>query len=184
MDTGSSLPDGTVSVLDAPAGSAPACSVNDDSSSLDGAALEAWRSYLQSHATIVRLLDAELLSEHGITTRDYEVLLYLAQAEDRKLPMSALAESTMLTRSGITRLVDGLVNAGLIERVACPKDARVSYAHLTDAGFEKLRRAGLTHVGGIQRLFLEHFSSGELDALAALLGRLPGAQPGGACIVE
>ena len=76
---------------------------------LEGAALEAWRSYLQSHASIIRALDAELVAEHGLTTRDYEVLLYLAQAPDRRLPMSALAESTMLTRSGITRLIDGLV---------------------------------------------------------------------------
>ena len=77
---------------------------------------------------------AELLAELDLTTRDYEVLLYLAQAEDARQPMSALAESTMLTRSGITRLVDGLVHSGLIERVSCESDARISYARLTDAG--------------------------------------------------
>jgi DNA-binding MarR family transcriptional regulator len=155
-----------------------------DTSRLEGEALEAWRSYLQSHATILRLLDAELVSEHGITTRDYEVLLYLAQAPDRKLPMSALAESTMLTRSGITRLVDGLVAGGFVERAACPNDARVSYAQLTDEGLTKLRNAGCTHVRSIGRLFLEHFSPEETAQLAALLGRLPGAGRGGACTVE
>jgi DNA-binding MarR family transcriptional regulator len=155
-----------------------------DTPSLDGDALEAWRSYLQSHATILRLLDAELVAEHGITTRDYEVLLYLAQAPDRKLPMSALAESTMLTRSGITRLVDGLVAGGFIERAACPNDARVSYAQLTDDGLTKLRNAGCTHVRSIGRLFLEHFSPEETGQLASLLGRLPGAGRGGACTVE
>src|SRR5947199_4103123 len=108
---------------------------------LEGAALEAWRSYLQSHASILRELDAELAAEHAMTTRDYEVLLYLAQAPDRRLPMSALSERTMLTRSGITRLVDGLVDCGLIERVSCQNDARVSYAKLTDSGYEKLRSA-------------------------------------------
>jgi DNA-binding MarR family transcriptional regulator len=153
-------------------------------SRLDGARLEAWRGYLQSHASILRLLDAELIAEHGLTTRDYEVLLYLAQADERKLPMSAIAESTMLTRSGITRLVDGLVECGLIERVSCSKDARVSYAHLTDAGYEKLREAGQTHIAGIQRLFLEHFSEQEIDQLASLLSRLPGAHSGGDCAVE
>jgi DNA-binding MarR family transcriptional regulator len=167
-------------------GPSPQCAILDDdeNSSLEGDALEAWRSYLQSHATILRLLDAELVSEHGITTRDYEVLLYLAQAPDRKLPMSALAESTMLTRSGITRLVDGLVSGGFIERAACPDDARVSYAQLTDDGFAKLRHAGCTHVRSIHRLFLEHFDAEETARLASLLGRLPGAQPGGACTVE
>jgi len=151
---------------------------------LDGAALEAWRSYLQSHAAIVRALDAELAADHGLTTRDYEVLLYLAQAGDRRLPMSALSERTMLTRSGITRLVDGLVEAGLITRVACPNDARISYAQLTDAGHEKLRRAGCSHVASINRLFVEHFSCQELATLAELLRRLPGAQPDGACSIS
>jgi DNA-binding MarR family transcriptional regulator len=150
---------------------------------LDGAALDAWRSYLQSHASIVRVLDAELVAEHGMTTRDYEVLLYLAQSPDRKLAMSALAERTMLTRSGITRLVDGLVLGGLIERVACSRDARVSYAQLTELGYERLRDAGCSHVRSIQRLFLEHFTPEEVAQLASLLSRLPGAHPG-ACTVQ
>jgi DNA-binding MarR family transcriptional regulator len=173
----------TTEVIEVPAGACAPVS-EDDASSLEGTALEAWRSYLQSHATIVRMLDAELISEHGITTRDYEVLLYLAQTADRRLPMSALAESTMLTRSGITRLVDGLVTGGLIERVSCPNDARVSYAQLTDEGLEKLRDAGCTHVRSIRRLFLEHFDTDETGQLALLLGRLPGAQRGGSCTIE
>jgi DNA-binding MarR family transcriptional regulator len=151
---------------------------------LEGAALDAWRSYLQSHASIVRQLDAELVAEHGITTRDYEALLYLAQAPERKLAMSVLAERTMLTRSGITRLIDGLVDAGWIERVACPGDARVSYAHLTDAGYGKLREAGCAHVASVGRLFHEHFSAAEVEQLAGLLSRLPGAQSGASCTVE
>jgi DNA-binding MarR family transcriptional regulator len=151
---------------------------------LEGAALEAWRSYLQSHASILRELDASLVAEHGITTRDYEALLYLAQAPERSLAMSELAERTMLTRSGITRLIDGLVEAGWIERVPCEKDARVSYARLTDRGYEKLRQAGCAHVAAIRRLFLEHFTTAETEQLAELLGRLPGAGHGGSCTVD
>lgn len=151
---------------------------------LDGAALNAWRSYLQSHASILRVLDADLVAEHGMTSRDYEVLLYLAQAPDRRLPMSALAERTMLTRSGITRLVDGLVDADWIERVSCSNDARISYAALTADGYEKLRNAGCSHIASVRRLFLEHFTPAEIDQLASLLSRLPGAQGEGACSVE
>lgn len=151
---------------------------------LDGAALDAWRGYLTSHAAILRALDAELVAEHGLTTRDYEVLLFLAQADGRHLPMSALAERTMLTRSGITRLVDGLVGNGLIERHACLNDARVSYAQLTDVGYETLRKASRSHVAGVRRLFVERFSDEELDTLAELLDRLPGAQREGACSVQ
>jgi DNA-binding MarR family transcriptional regulator len=90
----------------------------------------------------------------------------------------------MLTRSGVTRLIDGLVTTGLIERASCPSDARVSYAALTDAGFAKLRDAGRTHIAGIRRLFLEHFSEEDIEQLARLLGRLPGAPSGGTCSVE
>jgi DNA-binding MarR family transcriptional regulator len=151
---------------------------------LEGAALAAWRGFLQSHASILRALDAELVVAHRITARDYEALLYLAQAPDRRLAMSALADKTMLTRSGITRLVDGLVADGLIERVSCPDDARVSYARLTDAGYERLRQAGRTHMQGIHRLFLARFDDDEIEELAALLGRLPGAGNGDACTVE
>lgn len=159
-------------------------SVASETSRLEGAALGAWRSYLQSHAGIVRALDADLIAQHGLTVRDYEVLLYLAQADERKLPMSALSERTMLTRSGITRLIDGLVGQDMIERVSCSSDARISYARLTDAGYEKLREAGCTHVAGIERLFLTHFTPAELDQLADLLGRLPGATFGGSCTVD
>ena len=153
-------------------------------SGLEGAALAAWRSYLQSHALILRELDADLVAEQGMTTRDYQVLLYLSKAPDRRLAMSALAESTMLTRSGITRLIDGLVSAGLVERISCPRDARVSYAGLTDAGYEKLRQAGCTHIAGIRRLFLERYSDDEIAQLAELLGRLPGATHEGSCTAE
>jgi DNA-binding MarR family transcriptional regulator len=151
---------------------------------LQGSCLEAWRSYLQSQRSILRELDAELVVAHGLTARDYEVLLYLAQAPDGRLAMSALAESTMLTRSGVTRLIDGLVTAGLIERASCASDARVSYASLTDAGRAKLRDAGRTHIAGVRRLFVERFSPEEIEQLAELLGRLPGAPGAGTCSVE
>ena len=152
-----------------------------EATQLEGVSLEAWRAYLTSHAAILRELDAELLAEQGMTTRDFEVLLFLSHAPDRRLPMSGLAESTMLTRSGITRLVDGLVAAGYVERTACEEDARISYAHLTDVGYEKLRQAGCSHVASVRRLFVERFSAEEVSQLADLLGRLPGAQRGGSC---
>ena len=151
---------------------------------LEGTSLEAWRAYLQSHASILRVLDAELVAQQGITTRDYEALLYLNQAQDKRLPMSALASRTMLTRSGITRLIDGLVSGGFVERIACPEDARICYAQLTEAGENKLREAGCTHVASIHRLFLEHFTPQEIAQLAGLLGRLPGAQEGGSCTAQ
>ena len=151
---------------------------------LDGVALDAWRGYLLSHAAITRELDAALLAEHGLTARDYEVLLFLAQEPDRRLAMSELAKRTMLTRSGVTRLVDGLTHCKLVERTSCESDARISYAQLTDTAYERLREAGATHLESVRSAFLRHFSDEELNQLAELLGRLPGAGEGPACTVE
>jgi DNA-binding MarR family transcriptional regulator len=151
---------------------------------LEGVELDAWRGFLLSHAAIRRRLEADLIALHGLTARDYEVLLFLSQEEDRMLPMSALAERTMLTRSGVTRLIDGLCKSGLTERVACPEDLRVSYAKLTDAGYERLREAGRTHIAGVHAAFLDHFSEEEIQMLAELLGRLPKAPSAGECSVE
>jgi DNA-binding MarR family transcriptional regulator len=152
---------------------------------LDGVALDAWRGFLLSHAAITRELDADLLARHGLTSRDYEVLLFLAQEPERRLAMSELANRTMLTRSGVTRLVDGLCRIELVERVSCASDARISYAQLTDAGYQRLREAGQTHIEGIRAAFLSHFSEDEVAQLAELLGRLPGAAAAeGSCSVE
>lgn len=151
---------------------------------LEGVELEAWRGYLLSHARIRRTLEADLLALHGLTARDYEVLLFLAQEDGRRLAMSALAELTMLTRSGVTRLIDGLAKSGLIERVACPEDLRVSYAQLTDDGYQRLREASRTHIAGVHAAFLDHFSDEEIEKLAELLGRLPKAPSAGECSIE
>ena len=151
---------------------------------LDGVALDAWRGFLLSHAAITRELDADLVARHGLTSRDYEVLLFLAQEPERRLAMSELAERTMLTRSGVTRLVDGLCKIELLDRVACPSDLRVSYAQLTDKGYKRLIEASRTHADGIRHAFLRHFSEEEVEQLATLLGRLPGAGEGPACTVE
>jgi DNA-binding MarR family transcriptional regulator len=115
------------------------------------------------------------VAAHGITTRDYEVLLDLAHAPDRKLAMSGVAKSRRLTPSGLMRLIDGLVDTGLIQRVRSSADARVSYAQLTESGYESVRQAGQTHSDGIQQMFLERFTKDEIDHLASLLSRLAGA---------
>jgi len=91
----------------------------------------------------------------------------------------------LLTASGITRLLDGLVRSGYVEKVACASDARVSYAKLTDDGHRKLREAGRTHLAGIEELFMARFDDEELDRLAALLSRLPRtSHDDGSCSVE
>src|SRR5215208_2496234 len=138
-----------------------------------GIGLEAWVSFLRAHAAITRALNADLLNEHGLTLNDYEVLLHLSRADGGMMRRVDLAESVLLTASGITRLLDGLERAGFVEKRACQSDARVSYAKLTDAGAEKLAAAATTHLAGVEDLFAGRFSGPESEALAELLRRLP-----------
>lgn len=139
-------------------------------------ALAAWVGYLRGHAALTHELNAQLVAEHGLTINDYEVLLHLSRAPERALRRVDLAERVLLTPSGITRLLDGLQAAGWVEKRSCAEDARVTYAVLTDAGLEKLREAAALHLDGVRRLFAERFSGDELETLAALLGRLDGAE--------
>jgi DNA-binding MarR family transcriptional regulator len=118
-------------------------------------------------------MNAQLVADHGLTINDYEALLHLAKAEDRRMRRVDLAERLILTASGVTRLLDGLERAGYVDRDACASDRRVSYAVLTDAGREKLREASKTHVADINAYFENRFSPEELDQLVELLDRLP-----------
>jgi DNA-binding MarR family transcriptional regulator len=137
--------------------------------------LAPWLSFLRAHAAIVRTLSAELVAEHGLTINDYEVLLRLSRAPDRRMRRVDLAQEVLLSPSGITRLLVGLERAGLVERASCESDARVVYAQLTPAGLAKLRAAAKTHVAGINRVFLDRFDEDERAALGTLLGRLAAA---------
>jgi DNA-binding MarR family transcriptional regulator len=143
---------------------------------LDDRQLAAWRGMLRVHATLTKALDAQLEAEHGLALSSYEVLMYLNDAEDRRMRMSDLASSIILSRSGLTRLVDRLEREGLLERQSCPDDARGAFASLTEAGRERLQAARATHLAGVRRLFLDHFGEAELDTLGAAWERvLPGA---------
>src|SRR5215213_8350282 len=138
-----------------------------------GTGLAPWVSFLRAHAAITRALNADLLNEHGLTLNDYEVLLHLSRADGGMMRRVDLAESVLLTASGITRLLDGLERAGFVEKRACKSDARVSYAKLTESGAEKLAAAAQTHVAGIEELFTGRFSAEEIATLGELLARLP-----------
>jgi DNA-binding MarR family transcriptional regulator len=133
----------------------------------------AWVSLMRAHVAAMRRFNGELSSAHGLTINDYEVLLHLANAPDRMMRRVDLAKSVLPTPSGITRLLEGLERCGYVERASCSSDARVTYALLTDEGYEKLRQASATHVEGIRSHFTGRFSPEELETLAALLARLP-----------
>jgi DNA-binding MarR family transcriptional regulator len=138
------------------------------------AAVRAFIALIQAHATTTRSLSAQLLDDHGLTLNDYEVLLRLSRAPDRRLRRVDLAEEVVLTPSGITRLLDGLERTGLVERAACASDRRVVYAVITDAGLDTLRTASRTHVAQIEEFFGARLDPEQQQAAADILERLCG----------
>lgn len=132
--------------------------------------LTAWRAFLISHSIVSRRLDDELRLEQGISLAEYDALLQLAYSPERRLRMNQLADRVLLSRSGVTRLVDRLEGDGLVRRISCPSDARGAEAVLTEAGLARLREASGTHLRGVERYFLEALSSDDLAALDRALG--------------
>ena len=134
--------------------------------------LDAWRAFLRAHARVIRKLERELQDREDLALTDYDVLVQLARAEERRMRMSELADGLLLSRSGATRLVDRLVAEGLVERVMCDTDRRGQWASLTDAGFERLRRATPSHLRGVDEHFLARLTNAEIAALERILARI------------
>jgi len=127
---------------------------------------------LRAHAELVRELDAELAREHDMPLSSYEVLLFLNDSEDGRMRMSELADSALLSRSGLTRLVDRLERQGLLKRERCDSDARGWFAEITPEGRSAFGAARKTHLDGVRRAFLSHFSRDELRTLGGLWQKL------------
>jgi DNA-binding MarR family transcriptional regulator len=126
------------------------------------AQLGPWRAFLRAHARVERRLDEDLRSRHGLSLQEYETLLHLAEAPERRLRMGRLADSLLLSKSGVTRLVDRLVDDGLVERTSCSSDARGAEATLTTLGLGRLRAAAPTHLEGIRAYFFSAIETGDL----------------------
>ena len=148
---------------------------------LDQRELGAWRGFLRTHAALSRELDAELTAAHGLPLSAYEVLLFLADSPDGQMRMSDLADSVLLSRSGLTRLVDRLERDGLVQRRACPGDARGMNAVITDQGGERFAQARKAHLDGVRRRYLDHLSDEEKELLAGIWDRMGQADAGPAC---
>ena len=144
--------------------------------SFESIEVRAFVNFLHAHSSVTRRLDRELVTDHGLTITDYEVLLHLSRAPDQMMRRVDLAKRVVLTPSGITRLLHGLQLSGLVCNESCESDARVVYAKLTGEGAKRLERASQMHVESIRELFCERFSHEELAVLAALLERLTGAR--------
>jgi DNA-binding MarR family transcriptional regulator len=133
---------------------------------------------MRAHSVLRRELEAEVLSPRGLTINDFETLFHLYRADEQRLRRVDLVGLLMLTPSGVTRLLDGLQAAGLVENRVCESDARVVWATLTDEGRSTLECVRVEHTGLLRSLFRGALSEAEVALLAELLGRLPGVDAG------
>jgi DNA-binding MarR family transcriptional regulator len=141
-----------------------------------------WRLFLKSHARLERLLDEDLRSAHDLTLAEYDAMLQLAESPTHRLRMHEIADRVVLSRSGVTRLIDRLVRDGLVERSHCSTDARGAEAVLTASGLDRLRDAAPTHLRGISDHFLDTMTAAELAAVdRAMNAILAGLGPDAPC---
>lgn len=134
--------------------------------------LAVWRAFDRAHASVTRQLEADLMELHRLPLAWYEVLARLAEAKNRRLRMSQLADLVMLSPSGLTRLVDRMINEGLVHRVPAERDGRGTYAALADAGHRRLEEAADTHDRGVYDYMISRLNDDELAQFAAFLHRI------------
>ncbi|MHB1243769.1 MAG: MarR family winged helix-turn-helix transcriptional regulator [Gaiellaceae bacterium] len=140
--------------------------------------LDAFARLMRAHSSLRRELTAEVLMPRGLTINDFEALLHLSRADENRLRRIDLVDLLMLTPSGVTRLIEGLEEAGLVENKQCEGDARVTWAQLTAAGIETIECVALNHAEVLRSLFRGALSGDEVAQLSELLGRLPGVGAG------
>ena len=140
-------------------------------SSNDDALITTFGRLVEVQGRLERRLGADLESRFGIPHAWFEVLVRLSRSDDGQLTMTALAEQVTLTTGGVTRLVDRMEAAGLVERRPCATDRRVSYAAVTAAGRERLAEAAVVHAANLRAVF-DGFSAQDRATLDDLLDRL------------
>jgi len=136
---------------------------------LKPAEMRAWAAFLDAQAALLRQLESELVEKEDMTLAEFDVLIQLGMAPDRRLRMTELSERVRLSRSGLTRLVDRLVQAGLVKRGKCADDRRGTFAILTVIGGARLRHARPVHLRGVREHFGKRLSAAQLSALADAL---------------
>jgi DNA-binding MarR family transcriptional regulator len=144
---------------------------------LDDLEMQAWRSLLSAHSRLMARLDAELQASQGMSVSDYGVLVQLSEAEGGRMRMSELADRLLLSPSGLTRRLDGLVHAGFVDRVRCPTDRRGAFAVLTEAGRGRLAQAAPDHVDQVRRHFVDRLSRRQLESLVDALSKVADTPP-------
>lgn len=143
------------------------------------ATLNAWQAFLEAHARVIERLEADLQAERGLPLAWYDVLVQLSEVPGGRLRMTGLAGAVLLSKSGLTRLIDRMNGDGLVERCPDPGDRRGTFVQLTPAGLGRLREAAPVHLRGVQEHFGAHLSDADTRALATALRKVVAGLAGG-----
>lgn len=135
-----------------------------------------WQQFLRAHATVTQALEAELERSHDLPLAWYDVLVSLNHAPRGRLRMQELARRVMFSRSGLTRLVDRMVQAGLLTREPCPGDRRGTFAVITPEGRKRLRAASGVHLRGVYDHFARHLDDRDVASLSVALDHVLAAE--------
>ena len=136
---------------------------------LDSDEQDAWRAYLEATTRVTDRLNEDLKRAFGLTLEDYEILVFLSEAPDRRMRMADLAGALLASRSRLTYRIDRLETAGHVARRPCPSDGRAIWAELTDLGHQRLVEAAPHHVRGVREALVDHFARDEWLRLGSIL---------------
>jgi DNA-binding MarR family transcriptional regulator len=138
---------------------------------LSPAEMAAWRTYIETTGDLMRAVEKDL-APFGLDRGDYQLLAMLSEAPDQRLRLCDLADSLRLTRSGLTRRMEGVLKKKLVARVQSDEDGRVAYAHITPKGFDLLKTAAPKHLESVRRLMVDLLTPTEIKAVASAFGKI------------
>lgn len=138
---------------------------------LDHDEMKAWRTYITTSVDLMKALENDV-TPYGITMGDYQLLAMISEAPDRRLRLCDLADALRLTRSGLTRRMAGVIDAGLVARVQDDKDRRVAFAELTTKGWNLLKKVAPIHLASVRDLMIDHLSRAEIKAIGSAFTKI------------
>lgn len=133
--------------------------------------MAAWRAFLAASSDLGRVVDKDL-DQFDLDGGDYQLLAMVSESPDQRIRMCDLADMLRLTRSGLTRRMDGVVKKKLISRVQSTEDGRVAYAQMTPKGMDVLKVVAPIHLQTVRRVIFDHLSPAEVKAMASGLGKV------------
>ena len=145
---------------------------------LDEHQANGWREFVQTFGTVMRQLDQDMQADQDLLLAWFDVLVHLNEAPEGRLRMHELAESLVLVPSSLTRLIDRMCGAGLVERKPCPEDRRVVYCVITAAGKAAYHRVSPGHSSRVQERFMRYLNREDVEALRRIFSKVREAKKG------